>query len=353
MNVADFLNRNAYPQPGQNARAKYVNKASEVTVAAATQEYNPFTAVPASLFAANLVLPFSGDNVFFLDKLQVLTNAPDPDLSDGAVFDAFMQSFLEITVNDRQLYKTSLISILSFGWQNVGVTAAQIDYSGMWKACKRFINPIIINATSNVKFRLHLNTAAATALDTYALRVVISGFQFDKLQQFEYNELQGNMFQRIDFDMYDMVTAVAAANTYNFFSTAAKSEELFSKILPLSEQEAFQVESIQVIIPDVSTDAPDLNLWYPRKTNRLNVKINDVVFYDSYIQDALSYFADYTTAAEDNVLMQQSEDVLKTPIMIPANSNNSVTLAQPASTVPAVGKHIMLRFQGELSRRVA
>ena len=261
--------------------------------------------------------------------------------------------FLKYYVNDRQLYKTSLVNILNFGWQNLGVTDTDVTYTGRWNTCKKFINPIIINSTSNVKFRLHLNTAAATALDGFTLRTVISGFQFDKLQQFEYNELQGNMFQRIDFDMYDMVAAVAAANTYNFFSNGNKSEELFSKVLPLSQQEAFQVESIQVIMADKSVATPDTSLWYPRDTNRLNVKINDIEYFDSYIQDALTYYADYVTAVENNRLTQQKIDVLKTPIAIPANSNNSVTLAQPASTVPAVDKKIMLRFQGELSRRVA
>ena len=95
MNVVDFLNRNAYPRPGQNARAKYLNKAADSTVAAATLEYTPFSAVPASLFAGNLTLPFSGDNVFFLDRLKILTDATD-DIIEGAVFNALMQSFLEI-----------------------------------------------------------------------------------------------------------------------------------------------------------------------------------------------------------------------------------------------------------------
>lgn len=354
MNVTDFLNANAYPVTGQNARCKFLNKGSDVTVAAATLEYNFFAAPLANPIASNFQIPFSGDNVFFVKKLAMYSDVLDTTVT-GVIYAALMQSFLEIWINDRQQFKISLIKLLNFGWQNIGIAPAPLAqfYQGFEKREKVFVNPIIINSTANMRFRLHLNAAAATALDTKHLKLVMWGFQFDKLQQFEYNELQDNQFQRLDFDMYDIVPNVVAVNTYQFFANGNKSEELFSKILPLSESETFQVESMRVVFTDHNTVAPEQSLWFTRRENLLTVTLNDVLYWNSYISKSLCYYGDYLTALVNNRLSLWQNDVLETPILIPAKSNNQVTLLQPASVTPVVDSLIMLSFDGEITRRVA
>lgn len=354
MNVSDFLNANAYPVAGQNARCKYLNKGSQITLAALTTEYNFFTAPLGNPFTSNFVIPFSGDNVFFLKKLALYCDISDVTIT-GTIFGELMQSFLEIWVNDRQQYKGSLIKFLNFGWQNIdAAVAGEVSVSVFEEREKVFVNPIIINSTANIRFRLHMNAAAVAALVGANLFLVMTGFQFDKLKQFEYDELMSNQFQRLDFDMYDIQLAVAAANNYQLFANPNRSEELFSKVLPLSESETFQVEAIQVIFSEhAGAVAPNHNLWFPRKENRLSVYLNDVSFWDSYISKALCYYGDYVPAAVNNRLSIWRRDVLETPILIPAKSNNSVVLQQPASTTPAATQPFLVSFEGEITRRVA
>lgn len=353
MNVTDFLNANAYPGAGQNARCKYLNKGSTVTLAALTTEYNFFTAPLANPFTSNFVIPFSGDNVFFLKKLAIFCDISDATIL-GTVFGNLMQSFLEIWVNDRQQYKISLIKLLNFGWQNIDTAVAgEVSVSNFEEREKVFVNPIIINSTANIRFRLHMNAAAVAALVGANLMLVMTGFQFDKLKQFEFDDMQANQFQRLDFDMYDIQLAVATANNYQLFANPNRSEELFSKVLPLAESETFQVESIQVIFSDHAAVAPNHNLWFPSRQKRLSVYLNDVSFWDSYISKALSYYGDYLVAAVNNRLSVWRRELLETPILIPAKSNNSVVLQQPASTTPVATQPFLVSFEGEITRRVA
>lgn len=354
MNVSQFLNAQAYPGAGQNARAKWVNKGSQITVAALTPEYNFFAAPLANPFTSNFQIPFSGDNVFFLKKMAAYIDTLDTALT-GTIFNNIMQCFVEIWVNDRMQYKVSLAKIINFGFEDTLLLAgAGTTWNDLWKNEKTLVNPIVINSTANVRFRLHLNAAANAALVGNLITFVMTGFQFDKLSEFEYNDLQDNQFQRIDFDMYEIQPVVAAANNYQFFANSNQNEELFSKTLPLSESENFQVEAIQLLFSDQNVVAADHSLWYPRRFNRLTISLNDILYYDSYMHKALSYYGAYVAAGvSDHRLVLNQKDILETPIMIPAKSNNSVILQQPASVTPVAAQLVMLSFEGEITRRVA
>ena len=351
MNVSQFLNANAYPGAGRNARVKYLPKESEVAIVAGTEDYLFFNAALTNPLVSNLRLPISGSEIYYVDRIRLLCNIPDT--ITATIFAELMQSYLEVTVNDRIQYKTSVASILNFGWQALGVTAAQVDSSGLRKVFKQFNNSILINSSSNVQFRLHLNAAAATALDDLDMTLELNVLQFDKLQTGEFDPLGVNRFQKIDFDFYEIqAVTVGAAATYNFFQNTGQSTELYSKLLPMSESEAFQVQSIQLLFSDQNTVAPDYSLWYPRMKNRLTIEVDQVKYYDGMIGDALSFYGKYVTAAEDNGLILMQESILKTPIIFPAKGNISVTMQQGAEATPAAG-FVMCRLQGEMNRIVA
>ena len=351
LSISQWLNQNAYPVAGKNARSKYLPKNSQVTIAAGANDYMFFDAALTNPLTANMRLPISGSEVFFVDRISCAYDFTD--ILTGTIYDEIMQSYLLVTVNDRILYKTSLASILNFGHQALGVASAQIGSSVYNQKEKQFNNPIIINSTSNVQFKLHLTTAAATALDTQFILLTVQGWQFDKLSDFEYNDLQNKQFQRIDWDFYEIqAVTVGAAATYTFFQNTGQADTLYSKLFPLAESEMFQVQAIQVMFSDQNTVAPDFSLWFPRMKNRLTINVNDVIYSDGFISKALSFYGKYVTAAENNGLALWQNDVIKTPIIFPAKGNTSVQMLQGADTTPAAG-FVMMRLQGELTRRVA
>lgn len=348
MNVLDLLNHNAYRKPGENVRDKYVWLDATKDIAAGVLDMYYFVDNLSNPLTSNKKFPISSSEIFFVDVLNFRWQGSDQLTGDD--YKGLMKSFLEISVNERTIYKTSLCNILNFGFSNFNAT--DFFNSSYAKNEKEFINSIIINSTANVKFRVHLDSTLATAYDGVGLQLNLGGLQYDKLEPFMYNELKNNMFQRIDFDFYDIQSIVSGSHTYSFFVDANRDENLFSKVLPLSNTEIAHIQSLQVLMSDqdAGNDA-DFNLWFPRMKNRLTININDVAYYDGMIQNALSFFGNYTQTSNNRLYLKQ-KDVIKEPLTIPSNSKNSIQLVQGAETTPQTDELVMLRMQGELIRTV-
>ena len=351
MNPSQFLNANAYPKVGDNARCKYVPQNSEKTITAGILDYFFYNDALSNPLVSNRKLPISGDEVLFVDRLFAFWDVTDAVLA--STIQEVMLSYLEITVNDRQLYKTSLLSLLNFGSQNLGVTADQIQNSWLRQVEKIFTNPIIINSTSNVQFHLKITDALATALDDQKITLWTECFQFDKLEPYQYDALRGNQFQKIDWDMYVIESIIAGAqNTYELFVNNGQAQNLYSQLLQMSETESMQVQAMQIVFTDDNTVAPDFNLWYPRTKNRLTIFVNDVKYYDGFIGKSISLWGQYVTAKQDNALSLWQTEVLKVPILFPANSKVQISLLQGADVTPVADSPFMVRLMGEKSRIV-
>lgn len=363
MNTFELMNKALYPQSGQNARSKEYPYFDTLALTAGQLEYFFFNTALGNIFARNKRLPLSGSEIFFVNgisaTLGTMISAP---AGIDALNEMLQQSYLQISVDNRVQSKIPGLDFIQYTLNlNEDATPEILSYTN--NLTKRNLPlPIFMNATSAYEFKFVTTAAAATFFNAVNFRLHLHGVQVDKLEPMYYDALKNNKFQQIPVTYYDTVPITGAAqNEYSFFQDPAKLQNLFSGQFPLSTIQTLQIQNIEVFVnqPDVSI-AP-FTIYNSRLTNNLRIRINDVDYYNSNLQDCLSVVAGIagnitdsaaaTTAYNQHLNIRQSK-TFKTPLEVPGTSNAQFTLTQPAGSLGITGE-ITLVLRGVETRRVA
>ena len=345
-----LLNAIASPNFGQNARRKWTEKKSDATITAGQNIYTFFQDQLNNPFLRNARFPISGNEVFFVTDIGLYFKGVENEGfgdSQFAIMDEILaRCYLLIKVNDRDQIKLPLLEIANFWY------AEDIANTNNYKRSKRLrhlLYPIIMNSNAGVSYQIVLNDVVATALDTSLMELRLYGIQFDKLDTFYYDVWKDSKFQRIDYTLYD-VHKVETANetTYNLFQNRNALISDYSKFLPLSDIERFDVNAIEFGFFNRAVDITPEALFNNRQNNILQIIVEDVEYFNSYLHDCLTF-----SQVEDAVTRYYEYQVLtlKVPITLPAKGNVRITLTQPGGS-ECVEDYFIGTLKGILTRRV-
>ena len=363
MNTRDILNAHLRPEIGQNVRRKEYSYYDTQTLATGATEYYFFVTPPGNIFQRNKKMPLSGSEVFFVEEISAYI---DLNITTTALANALnelmQQSFLEISIDNRQVCKLPGLDFINFMYGNnladqVPVTVLQPRLGGK---SRKLPLPIIINSTSAFQFKFVTTSAAATAFNTVNMRLSLKGLQLDKLDSFYWDNLKNNLFQQVPVTYYDtQVIASGNQTTYQLFANANRNPVLFSATFPLSDITTMSIQNIEVYVNQPDTPIEPTTIYNSRLQNILQISVDDVVYYNGNLQECLSMFAGYdqtlTTTPDLDVVsfleVRQSK-TFKVPLNIPAMGKVVVELIQPASSLGITGE-ITTVLRGEETRRVA
>jgi hypothetical protein len=368
MNTKDLLARVSYAQAGDNVRRKSYPYYDTQTIAAGTTEYFFFVTAPGNLFLRNRQLPLPGSEIFEFYALsaQLSLNVNTVALAN-ALNEILQQSYLEISVDNRVVCKLPGLDFINYKYGDTftATAAALLPKLGGNLNNDGFLGrklPVTIqlNSTSAFQFRFVTTAAAATAFDTATLKLVLQGIQIDKLDSFYFDNLRGNMLQKVPVTYYwTNAISGAASNTYPLFANPAAAQNLFSKTFPLSDIVAMSIHNIEVFFNQPDTAIEPTTIWDSRIQNVLQIILDEVWMYNADLQNILSLFAGFgvtltttpDTAAVNFMHVRQSK-VLPVPINIAPNSNVTMNLIQPASSLGITGE-FTVALRGVETRRVA
>ena len=363
MNVKEVLNKHLYPSVMANVRRKDFPYYDTVTIASGTTDYYLFTTALGNEFLRNKKLPLTGSEVFFIEEITAYIKEP---FKTTALLDKLnellQQSYLEVIVNNRVQAKLPGMDFLSYlPTQTLG-TAGQNSTQDLFIRRRKLPFPILLNSNSSFELKWNIPSTASVTLDTFPVIFNLNGLQLDKLQDFYWNELKRNEFQKIAVTYYDTIAIASGAETvYNFFADATKAKNLQSQVFPLSDIQTFSTQAVEVFANQPDTAIEPYTIFQSRSQNVLKIVIDDVVYYDGNIVDLLSVVAGYTSNAStagadtfpvERYMNTRQTKVFRVPLEIPANSKVQVTLSQQASSLPITGE-ITVALRGVETRRVA
>lgn len=363
--ITSLINKVAFPGAGSNLRRKISSLYDTVVLATGTTLYRPFTTAPGNIFLRNQAFPLSGQQIFWIKQISLFLNQSITTVTQyyGLLL-GLQNSNIEIWIDSKQYFKIPLIECLSFNYASLfgNATYAHGRYNPVTRN-KSLVIPVLINAASNVVVNLNVDPGFVSAFNNVNLRISLDGFLGDVLDSsFSYNPQSGQELQDIAFTLYDtqgIVTANAA--TYNFFSAAEANINNYSRILPLSATERFEVQNLEVVIGGNNglADAFDLTL-NQRGTNVLTISVDDVQLHQSQIKSYLSILTSESETFSDaggvltnlssNNLLYQSK-TLETPVIIPAQGKVSITIQQPDASLN-INRYITLLMKGLIKRQV-
>lgn len=363
MNVKEILNKHLYPSVMDNVRRKDYPYYDTITIASGTTDYYLFTQDVGNGFLRNKKLPLTGSEVFFIEEITAYIKEP---FKTEALLDKLnellQQSYLEVIVNNRVQAKIPGMDFLSYlPTQTLG-TGGQNSTQELFVRRRKLPEPILMNSNSSFELKWTIPSTASVTLDTYPVIFNLNGLQLDKLQDFYWNELKRNMFQKIAVTYYDTVTiANGNESVYNFFQDGTKAKNLQSLVLPLSDIQTFSLQAVEVFVNQPDVPIEPYTIFQSRSQNVLRIVVDDVVYYDGNIVDLLSVVAGYTSNATtagadtfpvERYMNKRQQKVFRIPLEIPANSKVQVTLAQQSGSVGITGE-ITLALRGVETRRVA
>lgn len=362
MDVREVLNAAAYPATIDNVRRKAQPLYDTLSIAAGQTEYYFFVTPPGNIFLRNKALPLSGAEVFFVEGISLfLQTAITTTALTRALCDFMQGSYLLININGRDQCKLPLLDVLRYQTTLNADATPEILRSNYQKAFRPLPYPILINSNATVIVKLVTSTALATSFDTSVLRLALHGIQLDKLEDFYYDDLKNNQFQKVSATYYNTLPITTGnEQTYSFFSTPNQNVLNFSKSFPLSDIVRFDTQELEVFIGQPDVPIVPSTIYNNRLQDNLVIKVNDVEFYNSNLQDKLSVVAAFagnmTTAAADTIAYAQVMDmreahIFKVPLVIPGQSTVSVTLTQPAGSLGITG-NITVALRGIETRRV-
>lgn len=363
MNTRDILNKTLYPSAGQNARRKEYPYYDTQTVTTGVLEYFFFVTVLGNIFQRNKRLPLSGSEVFMVDAISAYL---DVSITTPALIDSLnellQQSYLVISVDNRQVCKLPGLDFIQYTLvQNEDATPELLSYKV--ETLKRALPiPILMNSTSAFEFKFVTTAAAATAFNNIPFRLSLHGVQIDKLDSFFYDDLKNAKFQQVSATYYNTVVIPNAnQNAFALFANAAANQNLFSQTFPLSEVQTFSIQNIEVFVNQPDVPVNPITIYNSRLTNNLRISVDDVDYYNANLQDMLSVVAGLAgnitdsaaaTVAYNQFLNVRQSKTLRVPLEIPASSNVTVILTQPAASIGITGE-ITVCLRGVETRRVA
>ncbi len=363
--ITSLINKVAFPTSGSNLRRKISSLYDTITLATGTTLYRPFTTAPGNIFLRNTQFPLSGQQVFWIKSISLFLNQAITTAAQYAgLLLGLQNSNLEIYVDSKQYWKIPLVECLSFNTAALigDTSSAPLRFNPVTRN-KNLVVPLLINAASNVVVNLNVDSGFASAFNTNNLRISFNGFLGDVLDSsFSYNPQSGNELQDIAFTCYDtqQITTANAA-TFNFFAQAETNINDYSKVLPLSPTERFEIQNMEVVIGGNSgtTDTFDA-VMNQRSTNVLTITVDDVQLHQSQLKDYLSILTQLSTTFNDagpvltnlvdTNLIYQSK-TLETPVIIPAQGKVQVTVQQPGSSLNQ-NQFMTLMLKGLIKRQV-
>lgn len=368
MNTLEVLNRNAYPQPGDNIRRKDYPYYDQVTVTAGQTQYNFFVTPTGNNFARNIQLPLAGSEIFFVESFSLLVETPitTPALING-LNELMQQSKLVISINDRVQGEYPGLDFVQFiGALGLDATpelvVETLNGSPFKGKVRKLDLPIIMNSTSAFEFKLITTSNFATVFDTVKLTLCLHGLQMDKLNSFYWDELKRQEFQEVPITYFDTLPIASGAQAqYQFFTNGNRAENLFSAIFPLSQINKASLQNLEVYINQPDTPVDPQTIFLNSIHKYLKIEVDDVNFYTGNLQDCLSLVAGLSgsitdsgadTTAYNMITNIRQSHTFRTPLIIPANANVRVTLDQPVSSLPVTGE-ITVALRGVEKRRVA
>jgi len=360
MNTRDILNAHLYPSGGQNIRRKDYEYYDSLAITTGTLEYFFFTTPLGNQFLRNKTLPLAGSEIFIVDQISAYlqVNIQAVALIDD-LNELLQQAFIEISVDNRVQSKFPLLDILQYEWNDTLIATGTVEVQHFHKPVRKLSMPIILNSTSAFEFKIVCNAAVAIAFNTINLRLALHGLQLDKLDSFYWDNWKGNPFQQVPVTIYETrAISGAAADTYELFA-AVVSPLLQSETFPLSDIQTFSLQNLEVYFNQPDTPIDPTTILNSRMFNILRIHIDDVIYYESNMQNMLSMFAgvagsltttpDVATVTALNI--KQSHR-LRVPIEFPANGKVRITLEQPASSLGITGEFTVC-MRGVITRRVA
>lgn len=342
----------------------------QITFTTGQTVYPVLTAALGDFFSRNKKLPLSGQEIFAIYDIKAYiqklfnTTALQVDL-----LLLVQQSYLEILVSSKQMLKISLWEILSFNIADtIGATPAIANVNErLIQSNKRLIKPIIFTQSSNVQINLVVPSALAAAdLNAVKLDFDFDGILSDVLDPaFTYVQSSGNdLFEDIAYTLYDTLPIPSAnATTFNPFTDGNKAATLFSQVLPLSQDQRFEIQAIELLFGCNNTDQTEtLQLVYNnRKHNQFQININNTVFAQMDCKDMISLIAAYpglpfndnagtpVTTNSVNYEVLRQKKILDIPIILPATGNVTVQILQPGSSLN-VNQNMSVLLYGRLMR---
>jgi len=369
MNAKQFLNRLYYPTQGDNARRKTYPLYDTQPIATGTQDYYFFESALTNVFTRNKRFPLAGTEIFTITAIsmflqtEINTTAEIDNLNE-----LLQQAYFEVWNQSRRVCKLPLLDILNyqFGTSLVATATAttnihiggNLNMDGFLG--RKLSIPIIFNANSSFKFRLRITSQSATDFNGVNMRLYLHGVQTDKLTDFNWNDLQDNLFQTVPMTFYE-TRAISDGNqtTFELFQEGV-ADNLQSVYFPLSDIETFQVEAMEFFVNQPDTPISPETIYNSRITNQLRIRVDEVDYWESVMgTNMLSMLAGFdvalTTTPDVTVtelLHVRKQLVLPIPLGIPANGKVKVEIEQPGSSLGITGE-ITLALRGTATRRVA
>lgn len=370
MDALQTIQNYGFPTPLDNAEVKPFVIYDQQTLAAT--EYQFFNA-PIQAFVRNKQFPLSGSEVYFINKIRLDYSRETSGATLAAFAELMLLSFLEIFVDDKQYLKIPLVEIYnnmnSDAYFNVGHTATGLK-NGWYNASKKLINPIMINSQSNVNIRLSTTATVAGAYAGSFLRLSLYGYKYDKITPVIYDAIKNNQFQRLDYTIYNVVNSADAATNFNLFSNRGAAFNTFSKNFPLSDTEAFSLESIETVVfsindANLANDQAAQIVYNEISPSTYNITVNDNEIFAGTLPESYTMFIYKSRTITDSgadtiswlnnqyvkggaVFNKTNNDII--PVTIPAASGVNFTFSKPATT--RITDLIGVLLKGQLIRRV-
>ena len=363
MDTKQILNAMAYPASGQNVRTKDFILYSVQSIASGQNNYPFFQDNLTNIFQRNIKLPQSNSNIFFIEGISMhVPTSINTEALTTSLSNILQQSYLEISINSRVILNIPGLDFIQYLLTINADATPEILFSRFNRNIRKLPYPIMVNGNANISVTWYCNTTGSTDFDGIDFRLNLHVKMFDKLQDFNYDELQNNQFQKINVSLFDTQQVTTAnATTYDLFADNTKVKTLINKVFPLSDIETVSIQNIEVFIGQPTTGVTIATVFNDRIQNQLVFNLDDVNYYQSDLQNKLSVLTgiegDLTTAGADTIAYASIQDIrqsqlLKIPLNIPSNSKVVMQLLQPASS-EAVGSYITTVLRGISTRRVA
>lgn len=360
-NLLNTIQSVGYPV-NANVRIAPLNKFDEQTLSSIIGENRFFTSDTLSTFTRNQKFPLSGNEIAFIDKIDVRLMGTTALSLTAANMGLFTKTCLQILVDGRERLKIPLVECLTapmgtaYGANTIVTLAKNVGRS------KKLRLPIIINSQSNVEAKI-ITDADYSALGV--VRVELSGLMYSKLAAFDINFAANKSVERLSYTIFDSLAVVAAGQTANLFTSADKGQSLFSKIFPLSNSESFDIENIEIAFPcSIGAAVGYQSIVALARETMLRLKINGVDFIELAGKDLVTVLFQNSTVnpfeMSDNSITVDLKDnlidyagiTLPVAVTIPAKAQVAVTIDQNAISNISASEYINVMLKGTLQRLV-
>lgn len=361
-NIFDAIKQIGYPV-GANVRITPANFFDEQTLSATPGENRYFTSASLSTFTRNKKFPLSGNEIAFIDQINVRLMGTAALSLTTANMNLFNKTCLQIKVDGRERLKVPLVEVLSAHVAEVVGTTTTQNIITLKQRTKKLRLPLIFNSHSDVEVKI-ITDGDYSALG--AIRIELNGVLYNKLVPFDFDPVKSRGIERINYTIFDTVAVPTAASQLNLFQSADKAQNLFSKIFPLASTESFEIENIEISFPvSVGTAAAGFEtIEALARETVFKMQINNVDFLELADKDLCTVLFQNSVAGtfkhSDGTIttnfttnkIEYGGLTLPVPVTIPAKANIKATLDVNTITNISATPYINVMLKGVLQRIV-